>query len=133
MTIILCLDDKNGLSFNNRRQSRDKILIEDIMQNDNVYILERSACLFAEDSVNKVNNVSDLPNDAVYFHEITDPKDIVDQFDTVIIYRWNRHYPSDVKFEFSMNDYKKIYEEKFVGFSHDKITKEVYIKNEKKS
>jgi hypothetical protein len=79
MTIILCLDDKNGLSFNNRRQSRDKILIEDIMQNDNVYILERSACLFTEYSVNKVNNVSDLPNDAVYFHEITDPKDIINQ------------------------------------------------------
>lgn len=128
MTIILCLDDKNGLSFNNRRQSRDKILIEDIIQNNNVYILERSACLFAEYSVNKVNNVSDLPNDAVYFHEITDPKDIIDRFDTVIIYRWNRHYPSNIKFEFAINDYKKIYEEEFVGFSHDKITKEVYNK-----
>lgn len=128
MTIILCLDDKNGLSFNNRRQSRDKILIEDIMQNDNVYILERSACLFAEYSVNKVNNVSDLPNDVVYFHEITDPKDIINMFDTVIIYRWNRHYPSDVKFEFTMNNYKKIYEEEFVGFSHDKITKEVFVR-----
>ena len=67
MTIILCLDDKNGLSFNNRRQSRDKILIEDIIQTYNVYVLEHSACLFAEHSVNKVNNVSDLPNDAVYF------------------------------------------------------------------
>ena len=128
MTIILCLDDKNGLSFNNRRQSRDKILIENIIQNDSVYILEHSACLFAEHSVNKMNNVSDLPNDALYFHEITDPKNIIDQFDTVIIYRWNRHYPSDVKFEFTMNNYKKIYEEEFVGFSHDKITKEVYEK-----
>ena len=128
MTIILCLDDKNGLSFNNRRQNRDRIVIEDIIQNNNVYILEHSACLFAEHSVNKVNNVSDLPNDAVYFHEITDPKNIIDQFDTVIIYRWNRHYPSDVKFEFTMNNYKKIHEEEFVGFSHDKITKEVYTK-----
>ena len=35
MTIIVCLDDKNGLSFNNRRQSRDKILIEDIIQTYN--------------------------------------------------------------------------------------------------
>ena len=128
MTIILCLDDKNGLSFNNRRQSRDKTLIEDIMQNDNLYILERSACLFAEYSVNKVNNVSDLPNDAVYFHEITNPKDIMDQFDTVIIYRWNRHYPSDVKFELNLNKYNKIQEEEFVGFSHDKITKEVFVR-----
>jgi hypothetical protein len=128
MTIILCLDDKNGLSFNNRRQSRDKILIEDIIQNDNVYILEHSAYLFAEYSVNKVNNVSDLPNDAVYFHEITDPQNIIDQFDTVIIYRWNRHYPSDVKFELNLNQYDKVQEKEFVGFSHDKITKEVYNK-----
>lgn len=128
MTIILCLDDKNGLSFNNRRQSRDRILIEDVIKYDNVYILKHSQSLFAERSVNIVNDVNELPADAVYFHEITDPKNIINQFDTVIIYRWNRHYPSDIQFELQTHLYNKISEEEFEGSSHDKITKEIYQK-----
>jgi hypothetical protein len=126
LTIILCLDDKNSIAFNKRRQSRDKVLIENVMTHENIYIMEHSAALFTDYDVSKIDNISELPADAVYFHEITDPKNIIDVFDTVIIYRWNRHYPSDVRFELTMNDYKKIYEEEFVGFSHDKITKEVY-------
>ena len=126
MTIILCLDDKNGISFNNRRQSRDKILIEDVMKNNNVYILNHSFTLFSEYSVKKVNNVNELPHDAVYFHEITDPTRMMDKFDTVIIYRWNRHYPSDIQFAFKTDLYKKISKEEFDGSSHEKITKEIY-------
>jgi hypothetical protein len=98
------------------------------MTHENIYIMEHSAVLFADYDVSKIDNISELPVDAVYFHEITDPKGLIKKFDTIIIYRWNRHYPSDVKFEFKMNDYKKIHEEEFVGFSHDKITKEVYEK-----
>lgn len=128
MTIILCMDDKNGISFNNRRQSRDKILIEDVMKNNNVYILNHSFALFSEYSVKKVNNENELPHDAVYFHEITDPTRIMDKFDTVIIYRWNRYYPSDIQFDLKTDLYKKIFEEDFIGSSHDKITKEIWIR-----
>lgn len=128
MTIILCIDDRNGISFNKRRQSRDKTLVENVMKHENVHIMEHSLGLFSGYDIKTIDDVNSLPNDAVYFHEITDPKDIIKNFDTIIIYRWNRHYPSDVKFEFKMNDYQKIYEEEFVGFSHDKITKEVYNK-----
>ena len=128
MTIILCLDDRNGLSFNKRRQSRDKLLIENILTYKNVFIAQHSASLFTGNAIKIVENISDLPNNAVYFHEITEPKNIINQFDTVIIYRWNRHYPSDVKFNLNTNMYDKIQEESFVGFSHDKITKEVYTK-----
>ena len=31
MTVILCLDDRCGMAFNNRRQSRDKAVINDIL------------------------------------------------------------------------------------------------------
>ena len=30
MTLYVCLDDKNGMLFNNRRQSRDRVVLEDI-------------------------------------------------------------------------------------------------------
>lgn len=128
MTIILCMDDKNGISFNNRRQSRDKILIDHVIKHDNIYIQEYSKILFLDHPVRIINNTSKLPADAVYFHEITDPADIIDQFDTIIIYRWNRHYQSDIQFDFKTDLYKKIFEEDFIGSSHDKITKEIWIR-----
>ena len=31
MTVFICLDDKNGMLFNHRRQSRDKAVIEDML------------------------------------------------------------------------------------------------------
>ena len=30
MRLIVCLDDKNGMAFNHRRQSRDRIITETI-------------------------------------------------------------------------------------------------------
>lgn len=32
MIVILCLDDKKGMMFNNRRQSKDKFVIQDILK-----------------------------------------------------------------------------------------------------
>ena len=32
MNLIVCLDDKNGMAFNGRRQSRDRLLTEDLLQ-----------------------------------------------------------------------------------------------------
>ena len=32
MNIIVCLDDKNGMMFNKRRQSQDKLLRSDIKE-----------------------------------------------------------------------------------------------------
>lgn len=31
MTLILCLDDENGMMFNHRRQSRDRVLISEML------------------------------------------------------------------------------------------------------
>ena len=33
MQVILCLDDRNGMMFNHRRQSRDRAVIQDILEN----------------------------------------------------------------------------------------------------
>ena len=32
MKIIICLDDDNGMMFNNRRQSRDEKVVKDIIE-----------------------------------------------------------------------------------------------------
>ena len=33
MKVFVCVDDNNGMMFNNRRQRRDRILIEDVDKN----------------------------------------------------------------------------------------------------
>ena len=45
MKIIVCLDNNNGMLFNNRRQSRDSVLIERIIHSlgeENLNIFEFS-------------------------------------------------------------------------------------------
>ena len=46
----------------------------------------------------------------------------IEQF---IIYRWNRVYPADVSVEIG-TEWKLTETEEFPGFSHEKITKEIY-------
>ena len=46
----------------------------------------------------------------------------------VIVYRWNRVYPADRFLDLPLEDpvWKKTRREEFPGYSHPKITKEVY-------
>ena len=54
MKLIVCMDDKNGMAFNHRRQSRDRVLAERIMElteNAKLYIAPYSQTLFQADRV----------------------------------------------------------------------------------
>ena len=93
MYIIICLDDNNGLAFNHRRQSQDRIVAEDISKTvgeKKLWITDYSRKLF--------QTVSNL--------EI-------------------RVYPADVSVEIGV-EWKLTETEEFSGFSHEKITKEIY-------
>jgi hypothetical protein len=46
----------------------------------------------------------------------------------VIIFKWNRVYPSDQKFDFSLLDWSGTIISEFAGRSHDKITVEEWKK-----
>ena len=48
-----------------------------------------------------------------------------EQIEQFIIYRWNRVYPADVSVEIGV-EWKLTETEEFLGFSHEKITKEIY-------
>ena len=48
-----------------------------------------------------------------------------EQIEQFIIYRWNRVYPADVSVEIGA-EWKLTETEEFPGFSHEKITKEIY-------
>ena len=46
----------------------------------------------------------------------------------IILFKWNRRYPADFYFDISLSEpvWKLTGTEEFQGFSHEKITREVY-------
>lgn len=128
MKIILCLDDNNGMLFNNRRQSRDSVLTDDIfndLKGERLNILPFSQQLFSSYESN-VNIVSDVEADGVYFIENLDITPFLEDIDEIIVYRWNRVYPSDFSCNVDFSQFTVKSEAELQGSSHEKISKIIY-------
>ncbi len=123
-----------GIAFGGRRQSRDRELCADILKDSagkRLSMSEYSAKLFPDSDV----FVADSPSgdiDEVYFLELRDPGEYLHLAKQVIVYRWNRHYPSDIVFSKKLEDFGFRLSEScdICGYSHEKITKETYNKYE---
>ena len=133
MKIIVCLDDYGGMLFNHRRQSRDRVLIADVMQDmadKKICILAYSELLFAdyEGRYTVVEDFSDLPDDSVCFVENVDVKPFMDSISAVTVYNWNRVYPRDFVFDINLEKegFSLVSSCEFEGYSHENIRKEVY-------
>ena len=110
ITVAITVDDKMGIAFNNRRQSKDKILIADICNETEspIYVTSYSAPLFEEyeDKIRVVKEpMRECPDDGVCFVEMTEIRSYANEISRLVIYRWNRHYPSDKKLDFNPSDY----------------------------
>ena len=134
MKLIFCLDDKGGMMFNKRRQSQDKELRKRILETLNgkpLIMSPYSSKQFVEGG-NII--ISDAPQSetkhGVYFVE--DLPYFLSDVDEITVYKWNRHYPSDVKFGIDLSKegfiLDTVYE--FEGSSHEKITEEKYKRGE---
>ena len=125
MKLIVCLDDNNGMMFNNRRQSRDKILIENVLElckGEKLYTNEYSVKLFPENAVVICEN----PKNGYCFAEnfTVDENDV----EEIIVYKWNRVYPADVQFNIDLKKWNLAETVDFAGSSHEKITRERYVR-----
>lgn len=134
MIVILCLDDKNGMMFNNRRQSKDKFVIQDILKlvdGKKLFISSYSESLFQGLESKLIiddNFLNNAAEEDYCFVENNNLKDFSEKIEKIIVYKWNRIYPSDLKLEITIQDWNLIGRFEFVGNSHDKITREVYVK-----
>lgn len=133
--VAITLDDRNGMMFNKRRQSRDKNLIADLCAKTTgfIYISPYSKLLFEEyeERVAVVENpLSDCEDSGVAFVEGLSLSPFVSDIEELTVYRWNRLYPSDVKLDIDIyaSGFKMTAKYEFEGNSHEKITKEVYKK-----
>ena len=131
MILITAVDNSMGLMFNNRRQSQDRIMIEkiyEIIKNNKLYVNQYSSKLFNNDrNIIIDNNFLNTAKDNDYvFAENVKLSDYADKIKKIILFKWNRDYPSDFFLDISLSDYKLEYSEDFQGSSHDRITMEVY-------
>ena len=129
MTLYICLDDRNGLRFNKRRQSRDAALLEDIRSQLAGNLLIE---LFSEKLIREAEIPYVLPPEAAedFFLEDVPSEEVLSACEKVVIYRWNRHYPADVRWDPDLAERGFTLTETldFPGKSHETITREVYVK-----
>ena len=134
MTLIVCLDDGNGMLFNNRRQSRDAVLCQRILEisaGKRLRMNAYSAKLFENGQyVLSADPVGEAEAEDYVFAENLDIVAALEKTNRVVIYRWNRMYPSDVKFpvESLSAGFQKESVFEFSGKSHDLITEELYLR-----
>lgn len=130
MILIVCLDDQNGMAFNHRRQSRDCLVIErieNLVAGKKLWMAPYSQKLFSiENLVVSAGYLSEADAADYCFAELDDVRQYENQVQKVIVFRWNRHYPSDVRFGIDLSTWRLATAEEFPGSSHKKITMEVY-------
>ena len=120
MKLIACIADNNGILFNNRRVSRDTVVIQDIIDNTpELCLSDYSAKLFDGYEIKSSNEP--------YLFLEEDLKDS-DDITEVILYRWNRDYPADVFFNINLRKFTLTDTREFAGKSHEKVTREVWIR-----
>ena len=136
MILILPLDDENGRLFNKRRQSRDKVLNEYLLNlagEDGLYMTSFSEKIFPEGS-----NIHILSKDELFggtdrtgkyfFSEDGPVRELIEAgvVEMILVCRWNHRYPHDVVLDIPLPGNPEILAE-FEGFSHEKITVEQYL------
>ncbi len=129
MKIITCVDKNLGVAFNNRRQSRDRLIIKDIVENfGKVFTLDYSLPLFSEYSDFAVLTQDTAKLDGYLFIEKSTLSEFENKILTLVLYRFDKVYPSDRKLEISLENFKLKEKIEFQGNSHEKIIKEIYVK-----
>lgn len=134
MILAVCVDNCMGLAFNRRRQSRDSAVyadLADMARGAAIWTDSRSAALFDGLGANVFaqSAFAEMAAPGEYcFMEFSSPAQYEHLAEKIILYRWNRRYPSDLKFDISLDSWSLESITDFPGSSHEKITKEVYVR-----
>lgn len=135
MIAIVCLDDRRGMLFNGRRQSRDRAVVEKILElakGRRLWIHPFSEPLFVDNMAENIvvdGQFLERAGEGDFcFVENCGLAAVEGRLEKIVVFWWNRRYPSDLRLDVCLENWTKAEEEEFAGHSHEKITKEVYIK-----
>lgn len=135
MKLIVCVDDKFGMLFGGRRQSKDCALRENMLeltQNSLLWMNAYTAAQFEDKADNiRIDEacLEKVGAEEYCFAENSDIVPYADRVRCVILYHWNRTYPSDSRFPIELFADRWHLESvtEFSGTSHETITREVYV------
>ena len=132
VTLIACVDERQGLMFNERRQSKDRVQrarLLSVLKGAPLLMSEYSGKLFGEGEgvfahsafLRRVKT-----GEAVFVEDVL--PDTLKGVSRVILYKWNEHYPADTYFPFDLEKegFALTAAEDFEGSSHERITEEIY-------
>jgi hypothetical protein len=126
----MCVSKNGGISFNNRRQSRDEEVCKDMiaLTGGDLFVSEYSAKLF--DGIGKVQICDDgkISAEQYYFAEREMPEVDKQSISELILYHWNREYPADRFFDIDLKCFWLKGNVEFAGKSHDCIRRERWVR-----
>ena len=125
MTLIVSVGKNGELLFNRRRCSSDRAVTADIgsmFDSAALCVSAYSAPLF--EGAHIIASLEEV-GDGIVFLEDFPLLPALAQAQKIIVYRFDRTYPADVRVQIPQ-DFSLTEKLKFAGFSHDKITREVY-------
>lgn len=127
MILCLCADDRLGMTFGGRRQSKDSAVRQRLweLSGGKLRMSAYSARQFEQTVYSGADYLSGAADGDWCFAENADYLAYADFIEQLILFRWNRHYPADGHFEFPRK-WRLVRSEDFPGSSHEKITMEVY-------
>ena len=129
MHLIVCVDDRFGLSFGGRRLSRDREVITHMLhmtRGSKLWVHPYSADLFPTDAV--LADADYLEKADADDYCFLEKGGIPQNLQSVILYHWNRTYPATEHFPKEiLQTMNRVSQEEIPGYSHEKITVERYI------
>lgn len=154
MIVAVCIDDKNGMMFNKRRQSQDRIQrrhLRELADGRVIWMNAYSAVLFRRDCESPDGETEKQESESeanicvaedflaragageFCFVENQNVSEYAENIEMAVLYKWNRVYPSDRFFDLDLNEenWEMTKMEEFAGSSHEKITVEYYKKKTK--
>ena len=133
MKVIVCCENSNGMLFNNRRVSQDKVVAEKIIEltkKTKLWMDNYSYLLFEKLNSSNINLAEEALSEAAQHEYCFVEKQMLAPYEKwiseILVFRWNRDYPSDKNLDIELSEWNLKYTEEFSGDSHDKITMEVY-------
>lgn len=129
-TIALCVDKENGRLLFGKRTSEDREVRKKLLSmTERITVDEYTASQFREEDAPDVHSRLDVmehPEKITEGFAFLEKQDIPPDADRIIIFNWNRKYPADRWFDFSFSGWRKVKKEDFEGYSHPKITMEIW-------
>lgn len=132
MIVFVCLDDNNGMLFCGRRQSRDRVITQDILtqcEGSRLWMDEYSRKLFEDMEGNIITDIDFLrkaEQGEFCFVENQKLEWVKEKIEKLVIYRWNRKYPENFSLDLDLTQWNLDNSVDMIGNSHEKITKETY-------